>query len=305
MTKISIIGAAGTLGAAIAFELAKKKHVTEICLLDINEPLLHNHVMDLQNAFPNKNLYPGKTENLANSDIIVITAGIPNRTDVTSRNEFLEGNLRLFHQFGSSIKTYAPSALLITASNPVDILNYFLYKEFSFEPRQLIGYTLNDSLRFEWALRNEMKINPLEHVFTPVLGEHGSSQVPIFSQLLCNGEPLPVSLEKQEAIRSRLKTWFLDFNALKVNRTTGWTTAVGISQVVEKLLDESISEVTGSAIVDGAYGFKDISFGVPLLVNKHGILKIQEWNLSSSEFHDLKQSVRIIKETIHQTKIGI
>jgi malate dehydrogenase len=303
VSKISIIGAAGTLGAAIAFELSRKKKVTEICLLDVNEPLLLNHVMDLQNAYPHKKIYLGKSENLVDSEIIIITAGIPNRTDATSRNEFLAGNLRLFSQFGKSVKTYAPNALVITASNPVDILNYYLYKKFSINPQQLIGYTMNDSLRFEWALRDVMDIDHLDHLFTPVLGEHGSTQVPIFSHVLHNGKPFTIPTETQEHIKSRLKTWFLDFNALNVNRTTGWTTASGIGGVVEKLLNDSVSEIMGSAIVEGPYGLRDISIGVPLLVNKHGIQKVEEWKLSNSEMRELNQSANFLTETINQAEI--
>jgi len=174
MTKISIIGAAGTLGAAIAFQMANKEKVRKICLIDIDKNLLKNHLMDLQNAYPDKNIYIGDYAELRNSTIIIISAGVPNRNNISNRNVFLKGNLSLFKEFGEKIRKYSPDSLIVTVSNPVDLLNYYLYKEFRFSRKQLIGYTMNDSLRFEWALREVLYLYD-DKIVAPVLGEHGET----------------------------------------------------------------------------------------------------------------------------------
>ena len=98
MFKVSIIGAAGTLGTAIAYEVLKNDKVTSLCLIDINQNLLQNHVMDFHNAYPKKEIITGEYSDLKESHIVVITAGIPNRNDVTDRNAFLKGNLKLIKE---------------------------------------------------------------------------------------------------------------------------------------------------------------------------------------------------------------
>ncbi|WP_181351202.1 malate dehydrogenase [Thalassobacillus sp. CUG 92003] len=295
MAKITIIGGAGTLGSATAFQLAKKVHISELCLIDINRPLLMNHIMDFQNAFPAHTIYAGSYDDLKDSEIVIITAGTPNRNNISSRNAFLEENLKLFKYFGAGIKKYAPDALIVTASNPVDVLNYYMYKEFQFSPHQLIGYTMNDTYRFEWAIRQVLDLKKNDQLFTPVLGEHGNTQVPIFSQVLLNRDPLSLSEQEQKNVHDKLKGWFKEFNEWNINRTTGWTTAIGISSVIDHLLEEKCSEIIASAVLDGNYSVSEVSLGVPISINKNGIQSIQEWALSTEErqaFHSSSDAVR-------------
>ncbi|GAB3062656.1 malate dehydrogenase [Virgibacillus ainsalahensis] len=303
MAKISIIGAAGTLGAAISFQLARKEKLNELCLIDVNENLLKNHWMDLQNAYPDKKIYIGDYSNLTESTIIIITAGVPNRNDVTSRNDFLKDNIKLFKEFGRNIKKYSPQSIIVTASNPVDILNYYLYKEFQFSKQQLIGYTMNDSFRFEWALRETLNVYD-DRFFTPVLGEHGESQVPIFSNITRNGEPFVPPESQQEIMKTKLQNWFIDFNSLNINRTTGWTTARGIDIVTDKLLQDEETEMIGSVILHGEYSVKDVSLGSPVLVNKNGVQQIDEWNLKENERKSFRESSEKVKKTL-QAIVGI
>ncbi len=303
MSKVSIIGGAGTLGAAIAFTLASKPVVEEICLIDVNENLLLNHIMDFQNAYPAKTIYKGSYNDLKGTDIIIITAGIPNRNDINSRNVFLEGNLKLFQTFGREISLHAPNAIIVTASNPVDILNYYLFTEYRFERKKLIGYTLNDSKRFEWGLRSILPISNNDQVYSPVIGEHGSTQVPLFSQVKLNGLPLNISKEDKELVKEKLQSWFIDFNNLQINRTTGWTTAVGLSNVVDKLLVDESSELIGSAILEGEYGISNVSLGVPITVNKEGIQRINNWEIDQVEKDLLHYSANQVKNTFNEFAI--
>lgn len=297
MTKISIIGAAGTLGAAIAFQMANKEKVRKICLIDIDKNLLKNHLMDLQNAYPDKNIYIGDYAELRNSTIIIISAGVPNRNNISNRNVFLKGNLSLFKEFGEKIRKYSPDSLIVTVSNPVDLLNYYLYKEFRFSRKQLIGYTMNDSLRFEWALREVLYLYD-DKIVAPVLGEHGETQVPIFSQITRNNELFVISASKREEIYSKLQNWFVEFNSLHIDRTTGWTTARGIDLVVDKLLGPTVSSIIGSTILDGEYGEENVSLGAPILVNLAGVQKVEEWKLSESEWKAFKDSAQAVRNLI-------
>ncbi len=300
MCKITIIGGAGTLGAAIAFKLAGKKAIDEICLIDQNEKLLLNHLMDLENAYPSKTIYKGTFHDLKHSNIVIITAGIPNRTDISSRDEFLEGNLQLFCQIGEAVAKHAPNALIITASNPVDVLNYYLVHTFQFDKKKLIGYTMNDSYRFEWALRRVLKLHENDKVSSPVIGEHGETQVPLFSQVKVNYKPLLLSEDQKIQVKEKLTNWFRNFNDLGINRTTGWTSAVGMERLIDQLLQPKTSTAIGSAVLNGEYDVSGISLGVPLAVNHTGIQSILEWEIDQKEKELFQQSAEKVKRLINE-----
>ncbi len=296
--KISIVGGAGTLGAAIAFRLCQNDQVDEICLIDVNESLLKNHLMDLKTAYPAQTIYIGNFQDLTGSQLILITAGVPNRNDIESRNIFLEGNILLFQSFGTHIKKYAPDAFIVTVSNPVDALNYYLYRKFDFRKEQLLGYTVNDSLRFERTIRSVMKIPEDAHLFSPVIGEHGSTQIPLFSQIRLNGKSLAFKEDDEVAIKEKMNRWFIEFNRLNINRTTGWATAAGIGRIIDGIVTNGEVETIGSAIVEGEYGIHDISIGVPVTLRKDGIVSIHEWQLAREELADYQYSAETIRQLI-------
>lgn len=296
--KISIIGGAGTLGAAIAFRLCQSNEIDEICLIDVNASLLKNHIMDLETAFPSQSVYEGNYEDLTGSQIIIIAAGVPNRNDIKSRDVFLQGNISLMHIFGEKIKTYAPAAFIITASNPVDALNYFLYHQFDFNRRQLLGYSLNDSFRFEKAVRSVLNIPKNINVFAPVIGEHGSDQVLLFSQIQINGEMVVLNDKEVNEIREKVDNWFADFNRLNINRTTGWATAAGIGEIIDGLVSNETIETIGSVIVEEQDGAFNSSVGSPIQVSLNGIESIQDWQLTEEEIEGYQYCAQKIKQMV-------
>src|SRR5699024_9893418 len=251
--KLSIIGGAGTLGSAIAYQMGNINEIVDVCIIDINKNLAENHIMDLGGAYPHKRYYFGNYQDLTNSSIIIIAAGIPNRNDIDSRDAFFKGNVKLLKEFGENIKKYAEDSLIMIASNPVDALNYYLYETFKFKKRQLLGYSLNDSLRFEKAIRKSLELPADTKVTSPVIGEHGDYQVPLFSQIQINQQKKIISEQKKEDINKEIKDWFIDFNNLEIDRTTGWMTAKGIGILVEKIVNGNKFITVGSAIMDGEY----------------------------------------------------
>ncbi len=304
MSKISIIGGGGTLGSSFGFMLAFKGIFDEICLIDKNKNLVINHIMDMENALVGQTktrLYSGDMEDLKGSHAVFITASIPNQ-NVSSRLAFLEGNLKVIDEIGVEIKKYAPNAIIVTATNPTDILNHYLHTRFKFERHKLFGYNLNDSKRFEWAIRDVLGLASNDKLFSPVLGEHGGSQVPVYSKVLLNGESLNFKNELKELVNHKIKSWFVQFNDLKINRTTGWTSAIGLTEIAMGLVDTKSTSILGSAILTGEYGLSNVSIGVPLLINKEGLIEVQEWNLQEEEYNELKNSADNIKKNmpIHQ-----
>ncbi|MFD1360849.1 malate dehydrogenase [Lentibacillus salinarum] len=298
MSKISIIGAAGTLGSSCAMTISLEGYADELCLIDVNENFLDNHLMDLENAFPDKNIYRGTYEDLKGSSIIVITAGVPNRNEETSREAYLMDNINIFNKIGSNIARYASDAIIVTASNPVDLLNYYLYKKMGFQKNQLIGYTLNDSYRFGWAINKTLNTN--KDVYSPVIGEHGDTQVPVFSKVKRNDERIEFTTEQKSQIYQEIKTWFVRFNSLNIPRTTGWTTGVGIRKIIDALSQKEGTVMTASTVLDGEYGAKEISIGVPVVINQDGIQRIMEWDLVADEQKAFDKSVQKLKKIVQE-----
>jgi len=298
--KVSIIGGGGTIGSAAGFLLALKGICDEVCLIDLNRNLATNHVMDIDNAITGVSatrVYAGDMTDLAGSDVVIMTASVPNR-NVTSRMAFLEDNLKIMDSVGRELAKYAPDAIVVMASNPADILNYYLYKKFGFKREQCIGYTLNDSKRFAWAIRGVTGLDPDTDLFAPVIGEHGGSQVPLFSQVKYGGKPLTLTAEQKEQVLNKVNNWFVEFNQLNINRTSGWTSAVGLAEVGEALLQREPVLMMESAILTGQYGWEGLSIGVPVLLNSGGVHQVLEWELAEEELSKFQESAKLIKETI-------
>lgn len=301
MNKVSIIGGGGTIGSAAGFLIALRGKYDEVCLIDLNRNLALNHVMDIDNAITgisSTRVYAGDMSDLKDSHVVIMTASVPNR-NVTSRMAFLEDNLKIMDSVGAEIAKYAPEAIVIMASNPADLLNYYLYKKFDLKREKCIGYTLNDSRRFAWAIQGITGLKE-ESLFAPVIGEHGEGQVPLFSQVKVDGKPLHLSEEEKEAVLAKVDNWFVQFNQLNINRTSGWTSAVGLAEVSEALLQTEPVLMMESAILTGQYGLEGLSIGVPVHLNRNGVQEVLEWDLAEDELEKFKATARKIKETLAQ-----
>jgi len=294
--KISIIGAAGIVGSCTAYTLAILNLADEILMLDTKRNVLENHVMDISAALAGRNataLHSGDYPDISGSDIVIISAGI-HITDVPAR-ERLVPNIPIMRDIAVNIERFCPESVVITATNPVDLLNYTLYLSSSLERRQLIGYNLNDTIRFRMAVARTLGVDA-SMVEALAGGDHPAAPVQLFSSIKVKGQPFPLNqdlkLRLQEELRSYLKT----FESLKAGRTAGWTSASGIATIVSAIAKNENKLLSCSAILDGEYGFKSISLGVPVIIGNKGIQSIVQWELPANERQDLEKAVQPIKE---------
>lgn len=183
MPKLSLIGA-GNLGAAIAYEIASRNLVDEIVLIDILKDVAQGQAADIQQALPFRNkikVYSADYPALTNSDIIIITAGKPRTPDMNDRLQLAEINFRIVGSIIQEIKKYAPHSIIITITNPMDLINHFIFQQ-GFSREKVIGSGGQlDSSRLRIVLGN-----PEKEVEAFVLGEHGEDQVPLFSRVNIN-----------------------------------------------------------------------------------------------------------------------
>lgn len=282
--KIGVIGGAGTLGATSAFVIAGQNLAKEICLIDIKKNVAKSHEMDMGQAaaaFSETKITSGGFEQLAGSDIVLVTVGIP-EGQVSSRMDYLAGNLRIMASVCQQIERYASSALIITATNPLDVIHSMLPRFMSTRPDRLIGFSLNDSYRLRWAVAKVVGVD-INEVDAMVLGEHGEEQCPLFSRIFVRGERRELLLEQAEEVQTMIRTWFSEYQALNSGRTSGWLSAVNIARIVRAIVQDTRELLPCSVI-----GSDGISIGQPVILGKNGVEQIVDIEMNEVEYKQFK-----------------
>lgn len=303
--KVTVLGAAGCIGMSAAFEIATAGLADDVVLLDIRENLAEHHAMDLRTAVSglDVNVKAGCYEDTIGTDVVVNAAGL--HGDITAdRTEVLRKNTRTAREIAQALGKYCPDAVVITVVNPVDALNYAIWRSGAFERRQLVGYSFNDTFRFrEFAA--QAKGVAVSRVQGLTIGEHGFTQVQLFSSVRIDGEPVSFSEGEKQRMREAYRAFFEKLEGLKAGRTTGWTTAIGLAALARAILQDTREVVAGSAILDGEYGQRGLSMGVPMKLGKSGIQEILELALTPDEraavarsAEALRKNVRVVEETL-------
>ncbi|MFC2122523.1 malate dehydrogenase [Bacteroidota bacterium] len=295
--KISIIGAAGCVGSCAAFNIAIHGLADEIVIIGgRRQNVLKQHAMDLGTAVAARDILvrTGSYEDISGSDIVIISASIHEGV-LSSRMELLPSNLPLILNIGTMIKRFCPEAVVITATNPVDPLNYGIYLLNSDrDPRKFIGYSVNDSYRFRMMVASALGVKTSE-LSGIVIGEHGSSQVLLFSSLRIGGKQVLVSEEFKQKIRQQVPSILNSYEELKSGRTSGWTSAVGLVNMCRAIGQDTGEVIPCSVALNGEYGHRGLSMTVPAILGRRGVQQIMELKLSSDEYQGLEASVETLR----------
>jgi malate/lactate dehydrogenase len=294
--KITVIGAAGSVGAPAVFYLAAKGLADEILMIGgKRQNVLKQHAMDISTAVSAKDIVirAGDYSDMAGSDIVINAAGAPQGL-IADRMEMLPKNIELIKQIAAQIKQYCPDAFVITATNPVDPLNYAMHLAGGFDRRKLIGYSINDTFRFREMLASAYGVK-VSQVDGLVIGEHGSTQVLLFSTAAIDGEKVAVDEKVKADIRSEVPNILKRYEAFKAGRTAGWTCAVGLEIITRAIKENSGAVIPCSVVLDGEYGLKGLSMSVPVKLGKDGIAEILEYELAADEQEGLKKTVETLK----------
>lgn len=294
--KISIVGAAGTLGSCATFNIVTHNLADEIVMIGgKRQNILMSHWIDLCTAVSETDitLHMGSDENMVDSDIVINTAGVPSG-QLASRNELLPGNLPLIKEVAGKINRFCPDAVVITATNPVDPLNYAMYlMSESRDRRKFIGYSLNDTLRFRSMSARALGVKT-SRISGYVIGEHDTSQVALFSTLLLDGKPVIVDDNLRESIKEQSSETFRILESIEPKRTTGWTSARGLTSIIEGISGYFNKVLPCSAVLEGEYGCRNLSISVPVILGREGIRGIQELEITREETEKLKKSINTV-----------
>jgi malate dehydrogenase len=292
MTKVSIIGAAGTVGAAAGYNLALRDVVDELVYVDIpeQEDVTVGQAADANHGVAydsNTTIRQGTYEDTAGSDVVVITAGIP-RSPGQTRLDLAEDNAPIMEDIGSSIAEHSEDFVSITTSNPVDILNRHLYETGSREREKVIGFGNRlDSARFRYVLAERFDA-PVQNVEATILGEHGDAQVPVFSKVRVDGRDPEFSDAEREEILADLQESAM--NVIERKGATEWGPATGVAHMVEAVIRDTGEVLPASIPLDGEYGHEDAALGVPVKLGSDGVEDVIEWDLSAFEREGLDEA---------------
>jgi malate dehydrogenase len=298
--KISILGAAGNIGSSAAFSVATQGVADEIVLIDPYRPdVLKQYVSDLTTAVAHEDVVvrAGTGEDMKDSGIIINAAGSANIGK--SRLDVLPKNIPIVRSICADIKRYCPGAVVIVASNPVDPLNYAMYLCSGLDRYQLIGYSANDSIRFRLMMSRVLGVKT-SRVEAFVIGEHGDSQVPLFSSVRMDGKKVDISEETKRKVREQIDHIPIELEEERKasGRTAAWTTSVGIAALCRAIATGNARVYPCSMNLDGEYGVRNMSMSVPVVLGKAGVRDILEWELDPDEQEGLKKTIGVLHPAI-------
>ena len=263
-----------------------------------------SHAMDIGQAVCERSsvsLSVCDVDELKTCSIILNAAGIP-EMKAGSRDDYLSGNILIIRQLAEKIKNWNETPVILSATNPIDVLNYELFRTSGFPREKLIGFSRNDSLRFIWAVSKETGI-PSSELSALVIGEHGDAQVPLFGSLRrkspeqTSGQTIDLRDRQKNDILQRVKVWFNEYQTLESGRSSGWTSALGICHILKLMLTESDELCPCSIIPNGEYGLFDLSIGLPVKLGMSGVREIADVCLSKTEASDLQKAAMKIRST--------
>jgi len=285
MSKVSVIGAAGTVGAAAGFTLALRDVVDELVFVDIpdKEDETIGQAADANHGIAyhsNTEVRQGTYEDTAGSDVVVITAGIPRQPGQT-RIDLAGDNAPIMEDIGSSLAEHSDDFVTVTTSNPVDLLNRHLYETGDRDRHQVVGFGGRlDSARFRYVLSQRLD-SPVKNVQGTIIGEHGEAQVPVFSKVRVDGRDPTFSEAEKEQILEDLQASAM--NVIERKGATQWGPATGVAHTVEAILKDTGEVLPCSVVLDGEYGYEDTAFGVPVKLGADGVEEVVEWELDDYE----------------------
>jgi len=285
MAKVSIVGAAGTVGAATGYNLALRDIVDELVFVDIPDMVdtTVGQAADTNHGIAydsNTVVRQGDYAATEGSDVVVITAGIP-RSPGDTRLDLAEDNAPIMEDIGESLAEYNDDFITVTTSNPVDLLNRHLYETGDRPRHQVIGFGGRlDSARFRYVLSQRFDTT-VRNVEATILGEHGDAQVPMFSKVRVDGRDLAFSDDQKEEILGDLQESAMD--VIERKGATEWGPATGVAHTVEAILEDTGEVLPCSVALDGEFGHSDTALGVPVKLGSDGVEEIVDWELEAYE----------------------
>tara|TARA_X000000950_G_scaffold285037_1_gene389658 strand:+ start:249 stop:1208 length:960 start_codon:yes stop_codon:yes gene_type:complete len=309
--KITLIGA-GQIGGTLAHLIALKE-LADVVLFDVAVGIAKGKALDIAQSSPVNGfnitlIGTDNYEDTKNSDVIIITAGVPRKPGMT-RDDLLEINLKIIKQVAEGIKKTSPNAFVICITNPLDVIVMALQKYSGLPKNKVVGMAgILDSSRFIYFLSQELKV-PVQKIKSFVLGGHGDSMVAMLNSTEVNGKKIndlitdgSISQEKVDAIVDRTKKGGAEIVKFLEKGSAFYAPAASGVQMAESYLKDLKKNLPCAVHLNGEYGVKDLYAGVPVIIGKNGVEKILEINLSPQEKNDFNNSIKAVEELFKAAK---
>jgi malate dehydrogenase len=300
--KVGIIGS-GFVGATAAYTLTLIGSCHEVILYDIVPDVARGKAIDIAqsvNYSPTGTIVRSAStpSEMSNCDIIVITAGVPRRSEMT-RADLLMINAKIIKSVVADVVKYSPNALILCVSNPLDVMTYVIHKLAGIPKNRIIGMAgALDVSRMAYAINQRVGFGPGQ-TRAIVIGDHGLNMIPYPAISAVGGIPLKqlVSKEDMEAIIKRTKEGGAEI-VKYLGTSAYYAPARAISVMVQAMLDDSRIVLPSSVMLEGEYGYEDVCVGVPVVLGSNGVEQIIELDLDEEMKAKFKVSVDSIKENI-------
>ena len=309
--KITLVGA-GQIGGTLAHLIALKE-LGDVVLFDVAAGIAKGKALDISQSSPvngfNINLSgTNDYEDTRDSDVIIITAGLPRKPGMT-RDDLLGKNLSIIKQVAEGIKKTSPKAFVICITNPLDVIVMALQKYSGLPKNKIVGMAgILDSSRFIYFLSQELKV-PVQKIKSFVLGGHGDSMVAMLDSTFVEGKKISdlikegkITKERLDEIVDRTKKGGAEIVKFLEKGSAFYAPAASGVQMAESYLNDQKKQLPCAAYLNGEYGVKDLYAGVPVIIGKNGVEKIVEIQLTNEEKKSFDDSIKSVQELFNAAK---
>lgn len=312
--KVVIVGA-GAVGSTFAYALAQSGLADEIALIDKNEALAAGQALDLKHGqafFPTVDIYQGKAQDYADAHVIVITAGVAQQPGET-RLQLLKKNASIIRTILADLQSQNSNAVILIASNPVDIMTYVAHKYIQKDRGMIMGSgTVLDSARFRHLLSHHCNVD-VHNVHGYILGEHGDSEFAAWGMTHMAGIPIdaycPLCLGcsdwKEERKRIEQDVRDSAYHIIDYKGSTSFAIGLALVRITGAVLRNQNTVLTVSTLLEGEFGIHEACLGVPAIVSGRGVVRIVETKLRDEEMHALKYSANALRNAIKELETAI
>jgi len=305
-TRVAVVGA-GFVGATFAYALLLSGLASEIVLIDANQAKAEGEAMDLNHAVPmtqQARVWAGTYADCAGAAITVITAGSAQRPGET-RLDLTARNTEIFRQIVPQVAQNNPDGILLIATNPVDVLTFASQKFSGLPPKQVIGSgTILDTARFRYLLSQHFGVDA-RSVHAYIIGEHGDSEVPVWSLANIAGMRIPdfCAANGYGCNESDLDSIFNQtrdaaYQIIQRKSATYYAIGAGLLRIVEAILRDQNTVLSISSLIDDYYGIGGVCLSLPTIVDRGGAERYLRLELSTKEIEGLKASAAVLKSTV-------
>ncbi|AZS15059.1 L-lactate dehydrogenase [Paenibacillus motobuensis] len=301
-SKVVIIGT-GAVGATTAYTLLLRERVSELVLIDANKERALGEALDMNHGLPftgGMKIWAGDYSDCAGADIIVIAAGASQQPGET-RIDLLKRNARIFDSIIQNIVKYNTHGIILVATNPVDILSYVSLKKSGFPSNRVIGSgTLLDSARFRYLIGEAKEINP-RSIHAHIIGEHGDSELPLWS--LANVAGIDVEFTDEERERIFESTKNAAYEIINAKGATFYAIALALDRIIVSILKNEASVLNVSTLLNDYNGVSDVYLGVPCIVDSTGVREVLNLELNDEELEKFQASANKLKAAIAELEL--